>query len=105
MMIYLSMVGLIDSLLVLGKKRNVNFVAVDSSFSVVFRVSGGGVYIESAGERMGPFSSVELLRSIWDGIVGFVNGGGGLGEEDSVFGDLNGAIDDLRVEVERLQKS
>ncbi|WP_423378181.1 hypothetical protein [Burkholderia sp. LMG 32019] len=104
MMIYLSMVGLIDSLLVFGKKRKVNFVAVDSSFSVMFCVKGGGAYIESTGERMGPFPSVELMKSILDGIVGFVNGGGGLGRDDSVFGDFNGAIDDLKGEIERLQR-
>ncbi|MBH9702170.1 hypothetical protein [Burkholderia cepacia] len=105
MMIYLSMVGLIDSLLTLSKKRKVNFVAVDSSFSVMFRVNGGGVYIESTGERMGPFSFVELMKSILDGVVVFVNGGGGLGGEDSVLGDFNGAIDDLKRGIEGLQRS
>lgn len=101
MMIYLSIVNLIDSLLGLGGKKRVEFISVDSSFSFSLYWKGGGVCISSKGVMLGPFKFSEILGSVEMGVVRFINDGNGLAKDDAVSQDLDGALSDLRLAIER----
>lgn len=103
MMIYLSAVGLIDSLLAVRLNKRAYFSAVDSSFSILFTLNKDGVCIESNLGIMGPFSLFEVLASVEAGVSDFIDDGAGLSDRDSVYADFNGAINDLRDEVRRCQ--
>ncbi|MDN7874662.1 hypothetical protein [Burkholderia aenigmatica] len=104
MMIYLSTVSLIDSLLAVRKNKRVNFLAVDSSFSILFYINKDRVYVESNLGEMGPFPLVEVLAAVEAGVSDFIDDGAGLSDGDPVYADFNGAIDDLRGEVRRCQR-
>lgn len=100
-MIYLSIVGLVDSLLMLRKRKKVEFVSVDSSFSFFLYWAGGRVCISSKGIVIGPFEFLEVLRSFEMGVVRFISDGNGLAEDDAVFHDFDGAMSDLSMTIDR----
>ncbi|MDY7807738.1 hypothetical protein [Burkholderia stagnalis] len=101
MMVYLSIVNLIDSLLRLRNKKKIEFFSVDSSFSFSLYWRDGGVCVYSKGVMLGPFKFYEILSSVEMGVVRFINDGNGLAKDDAVSHDLDGALSDLRLTIER----
>ncbi|KAF2393441.1 hypothetical protein [Pseudomonas frederiksbergensis] len=101
MMIYLSVVSLIDGLLALKGNGSFEFVGVDSSFSLRFKLEKKGVLVTSGLSSLGCSSMNELLRGIDLGVEEFVNAGNSLPLNDSVSSDFDAARADLKLAITR----
>lgn len=95
MMIYVSIVGLLDSakrLVQNPRVKVIDFVGADSSFPIVFRrTSSGSVRVWSCGD-IAEVADRAVLRAVTDAVRTFLSGGNGLVETDAVWADLEAAM-------------
>jgi len=101
MMIYLSIVSLLDGLLSINDRQHFEFVAVDSSFTLTFTLRTGRVFIKSEVEECGPFNLKSLFVAVLKGVENFMTQDNQLPENDPVYADLDKALADIRVVTTR----
>lgn len=101
MMIYLSIVSLLDGLLSINDRKHFEFIAVDSSFTLTFSLRTGHVFIKSGAEEFGPFNLKSLLVAVLNGVESFMTQENQLQENDPVYADLGNALADMRVVTAR----
>jgi hypothetical protein len=98
MMVYLSIVGLVDGLLLLksNKKKKFEFIGIDSSFIVIFKIEKSKVSITSRNVCLGRFDLDHILGAIDLGIDRFLENNNNLAENDPAFCDLHRSINALK---------
>ena len=99
MMVYLSVVSLVDTLLSLRVGRKYEFVGVDSSFSLVFELQRkrGFVWVEN--ELLGGCDFCILIKAIDKGLEVFLSNGNQLPPTDPVYNDFHSALKNQRLAV------
>ena len=99
MMVYLSVVSLVDTLLSLKVGRKCEFVGVDSSFSLFFELQRKGVFVWVENELLGVCDFCILIKAIDKGVEGFLNNGNPLPPTDPVYNDFHSALKNLKLAV------
>ena len=99
MMVYLSVVSLVDTLLSLRIGRKYEFVGVDSSFSLVFELQRkrGFVWVEN--ELLGGCDFCILIKAIDKGGEVFLSNGNQLPPTDPVYNYFHSALKNQRLAV------
>lgn len=100
MMIYLSIISLIDDLLSIKKGGKTEFTATDSSFSLSFSNIKDRLYIKHKREEFGPYEFHYFMRKIYIASQEFYSLENSIDREDPVFHDLTDAFERLRLFIE-----
>ena len=99
MMIYISIVDLIDSLLeTVRTKHSTEFCGTDSSFYLKFKYDGKFIKIERKGISIKK-SAHEILKELKIGIDQFLNKENILTQDEACYGDLKDSIDLLNLSI------
>jgi hypothetical protein len=97
MMIYLSVIGLVDGLLSLKSRREkFEFVDADFSFIVMFKKEKSKVGITLGNVCLGRFDLDDILAAIDSGIDDFLQNGNVLAGKYPVSCDLCGSVHELK---------
>ena len=99
MMVYLSVVSLVDTLLSLRVGRKYEFVGVDSSFSLVFELQRKGVFVWVENELLGVCDFCILIKAIDKGVEVFLSNGNQLPPTDPVYNYFHSTLKNLRLAV------
>lgn len=97
MMIYLSLISLIDDLLSIKNGGKTEFSATDSSFSLSFSNIKNRLYIKHQGEQFGPYEFHYFMRKIYIASQEFYSLKNSIDREDPAFHDLTDAFDQLKL--------
>ncbi|MBK0115767.1 MULTISPECIES: hypothetical protein [unclassified Delftia] len=97
MMIYLSIISLIDDLLSIKNGGKTEFSATDSSFSLSFSNIKDRLYIKYQEEQFGPYEFHYFMRKIYIASQEFYSLKNSIDRKDPAFHDLTNAFDQLKL--------